>query len=109
MVYFIVETPYENCFEVFFKDELGYPNFYRMTELLAQDQYQNLVLLAAVDPHPTLIESLSKKASENGIKYLTFGEGLQTQFTFHTDGMIQTHPEFQSALNKAIHQFMNCA
>lgn len=108
MVYFIVETPYEKCFDLFFKDELGYPNFYRMTELLSHHEgYQDLVLIA---PSPALKSNISdiftQKVDKLGVKYHAFGQNLQTAFVFHTNGMVQTEPGFKEALTHALNEFI---
>lgn len=107
MVYFIVNTSYEKCFDLFFKDELGYPNFYRMTELLAkQEDYQDLVLIAPSVAHiPNISDIITQKVDKLGVKYHRFGQDLQTAFTFHSDGMVQTQPAFKEALSKAISEF----
>lgn len=109
MVYFIVETPYEKCFDLFFKDELGYPNFYRMTELLSkQEDYQDLVLIAPpVAQNPNIPDILIEKVDKLGVKYHRFGHDLQTAFKFHTDGMVQTQPDFKEALSQAVNEFKN--
>lgn len=108
MVYFIVKTPYEKCFDLFFKDELGYPNFYRMSELLSHhEDYQDLVLVA---PSPAIKSKISElftqKVDKLGVKYHSFGQDLQTAFTFHTDGMVQTEPDFKNALSHAVNEFI---
>lgn len=109
MAYFIVEVPYDKCFELFFQDELGYPNFYRMTELLSQDEvYQNLVLIAPpVAKDPQILDVLAQKADKLGMKYHQFGHQLQTGFTFHPDGMARTQPEFKETLSQAVSDFFD--
>jgi len=97
MTYFIVETPYEKCFDIFFKTELGYPNFYRMTELLSvEEQYHNLTLIA---PYPTkepsTLENIHERANALGVKYLPFGEELDTAFAFDHTGTLQINPLFK--------------
>lgn len=107
MLYFIVETPYEKCFELFFKDELGYPNFYRLNELInSQEAYPDLILIT---PSSTGTDDFSEKIIQKvdnlGMRYHTFGKGLQTEFIFHHDGKVHTQPQFQKALSDAIQTF----
>ncbi|MBS0286403.1 MAG: hypothetical protein JSR17_03855 [Proteobacteria bacterium] len=108
MTYYIVEAPYDKCFELFFQNELGYPNFYRLTELLSADEaYQNLTLLA---PYPTkepnVLEKISQKVSTLGMKYVPFGENLETAFAFDMEGHVEINPQFKQALNLAVTQFL---
>lgn len=108
MTYFIVEAPYEQCFDLFFKDECGYPNFYRLNELLpTHEQYAQLILLA---PDPKIgqphLHKISERLGERKVKCLSFGESLPTQFTFEPSGKLRTHPLFQEALDKAVQQFL---
>lgn len=108
MTYFIINAPYEQCFEWFFKDEYGYPNFYRLNELLASDeQYEPLILLA-IDSQSNPLPSgkISEKAAQMGLKYLSFGDKIETRFTFDEQGKLRTHPLFQEALDKAIQQYL---
>jgi hypothetical protein len=107
MLYFIVETPYEKCFELFFKDELGYPNFYRMNELVnSKEEYPDLILITPTKADSKdFSEKILQKVSGMGIRYHTFGKDLQTDFTFHQDGKFQTKPDFQIALSDAIQAF----
>jgi hypothetical protein len=108
LTYFIVQAPYDKCFEFFFKDELGYPNFYRMNELLpAQEQYHDLVLLAP-DRHklPVVLENILQKMNAVGVKCLSFGEGLDTAFIFNQEGTLQIQPQFKDALDAKLAEFL---
>jgi hypothetical protein len=111
MTYFIVHAPYDKCFDLFFKDELGYPNFYRLSELLPNEaQYQDLILVA---PYPTqnppVLEKIAERINNLGIKYCPFGDGLETAFVFDKEGKLDTHPLFQQALHQAVAQFLEPA
>jgi hypothetical protein len=111
MTYFIVEAPYDQCFELFFQNELGYPNFYRMTELLSSDEaYQNLTLLA---PYPTkersILEKISERVNALNMKCIVFGEDLETAFSFDMEGKLQIQPQFKQALNHAVGEFLHLA
>lgn len=100
MTYFIIKAPYEQCFEWFFKDEYGYPNFYRLNELVAtNEQYESFIILALDAPH---CGKISKKVADMGLKALSFGEQIETQFTFDETGKLKTHPSFQAALDEAL-------
>lgn len=107
MLYFIVETAYEKCFELFFKDELGYPNFYRLNEFAdTKEAHPDLILItpSSADSHD-FSEKIIQKVDNLGMRYHTFGKGLQTEFIFHDDGKVRTQPHFQKALTDAIHTF----
>ncbi len=108
MTYYIVEAPYDQCFELFFHNDLGYPNFYRLTELLSRDEaYQNLTLLA---PYPTkeppVLEKIAQKVTTLGVKHIHFGENVETAFLFDTEGQVQISEPFKAALNIAVNQFL---
>lgn len=107
MTYFIVETPYEQCFDIFFKDELGYPNFYRMTELLSSPEHAHLTLVA---PYPTkeaaVLDKIHQKISKLGVKCLSFGEELDTAFAFDQEGVLQVHPQFKATLTHKVGEFL---
>lgn len=106
MLYFIVETPYEKCFELFFQDELGYPNFYRMSELINAEASSELVLITPlVKDVDDFSKKIIKKIDGLGVRYHAFGEGLETQFIFHDDGKVRTEPHFQRALSDAVQTF----
>lgn len=109
MTYFIVEAPYEQCFDLFFQTELGYPNFYRMTELLAPlEQYSNLTLVAPYQiKENEVLEKISEKVNRLGVKHRHFGEGLETAFAFDQEGMLQIHPHFKEALHQAVSEFLS--
>ncbi len=88
---------------------MGYPNFYRLTELLStQDEYQNLTLLA---PYPTkeatILEKISERVNTLGMKHIPFGENLDTAFSFDTEGKLQINPQFKQALDSAVNTFLN--
>jgi len=108
MTYFIVDAPYERCFELFFQDELGYPNFYRMTELLADElDYQDLTLLAPYPTKaPTIMKRISERADHLGIKCVPFGETLETAFVFDPSGHLLLPAPFKEALQFAVAQFL---
>jgi len=107
MTYFIVEAPYEKCFDFFFRTELGYPNFYRMTELLSNyDHYQHLVLLAPYQTkEPATLEKIAERADLLGMKWMQFGNNLETAFSFGLEGKVQMHPQFKEALHHALVEF----
>lgn len=108
MLYFIIETPYEKCFELFFKDELGYPNFYRMSELITQNEPHPELILITPPPSSNssdFSDKIIQKVDQLGIRYHSFGEGIQTQFIFHHDGKVRTEAHFQQALSDAIQNF----
>lgn len=109
MTYFIVEAPYEKCFDLFFKDELGYPNFYRLNELLPHDeQYQQLTLVAPYPKkEPALLEKIAETVKTKGMKYHTFGDTLETAFSFEPQGRAQVQPHFQAALHQAVSEFFH--
>ena len=100
MLYFIVETPYEKCFELFFKDELGYPNFYRLNELInSHELHPDLVLISPPASVSTdFSDKIIQKVDGLGMRYHAFGQDLETDFVFHHDGKIRTKPDFQKAL-----------
>ena len=98
-MYLLVGSPYEQCFELFFKTELGYPNFYRVSELLLQDAPSTLTLIAPQDPSSAA--RIEERAHLFGITYLTFGEGIKTTFVFDPSGKLQTTSLFLEALQKA--------
>ena len=108
MAYFIVDAPYERCFELFFQDELGYPNFYRMTELLNDEPaYQQLTLLVPYPSKaPTIIKRISERADNLGVKSVQFGEGLETAFVFDERGQLLLPTPFKEALHFAVNQFL---
>ncbi|MCS5712685.1 hypothetical protein [Candidatus Berkiella aquae] len=108
MAYFIVDTPYEQCFEIFFKDELGYPNFYRMTELLNDEPlYRPLTLLVPYPSKaPTIIQRLSEHAQQLGIKCMPFGQELETPFVFDECGQLLLPMHFKEALCFAVNEFL---
>lgn len=108
MAYFIVDAPYERCFELFFQDELGYPNFYRMTELLSDEiPYQQLTLLVPYPSKaPTIIKRISERADSLGVKSVQFGEGLETAFVFDGSGQLLLPTPFKDALHFAVSQFL---
>jgi hypothetical protein len=108
MAYFIVEAPYDQCFDIFFQQDLGYPNFYRMTELLsAEAAYHNITLVA---PYPTkertILDKITRRVNSLGMKCLRFGEDLDTAFSFDKEGKMQIHPDFRQALHHAMSQFL---
>ncbi len=108
MTYYIVEAPYDKCFELFFDNDLGYPNFYRLTELLSSDEaYQNLTLLA---PYPTkeppILEKIAERVATLGMKNMPFGENVETAFLFDPEGQVQISEPFKQALNLAVNQFL---
>ncbi len=108
MTYYIVEAPYDKCFELFFLNELGYPNFYRLSELLSVDKaYENLTLLA---PYPTrekpILDKISEKVISLGVKHIPFGENVDTAFSFDMEGQVQISEPFKQALNTAVSQFL---
>jgi hypothetical protein len=108
MAYFIVEAPYDKCFDIFFQNELGYPNFYRMTELLTSDEaYQNLTLVA---PYPskenTVLEKISERVNALNMKCIQFGENLETAFSFDNEGKCELQPQFKQALHLAVVEFL---
>lgn len=109
MLYFIVETPYEKCFELFFQDELGYPNFYRMSELITPKSASGSSELVLIAPLTSDLDDFSnkiiKKVNGLGVRYHAFGKGIKTQFTFHDDGKVRTEPRFQQALSDAVQAF----
>ncbi|MBS0288958.1 MAG: hypothetical protein JSS07_02825 [Proteobacteria bacterium] len=109
MTYFIVEAPYDKCFDIFFRNELGYPNFYRLTELLpSHEAYQNLTLVAPFPTkEPTILEKISQRVNTLGMKYYPFGENLDTAFLFDAEGQLQINPQFKQALSHAVIQFTN--
>lgn len=108
MAYFIVDAPYEKCFDLFFQTELGYPNFYRMTELLpSSEQYHNLTLVAPYQcKEPSVINKIAEKVNGLGIPHLLFGEGLDTAFAFDSEGKLDIHPQFKQALSHAVNEFL---
>ena|SRR5437762_3914419 len=108
MSYFIVEAPYEQCFDLFFQTELGYPNFYRMTELLAPlEQYSNLTLVAPYEiKEESTFQKISEKVNRLGVKHHHFGEGIETAFAFDQEGKLQIHPHFKEALHQAVSEFL---
>lgn len=108
MAYFIVDAPYERCFELFFQDELGYPNFYRMTELLGDElPYQQLTLLVPYPSKaPTIIKRIDERADKLGVKSVQFGEGLETAFVFDDRGQLILPAPFKEALRLAVDQFL---
>lgn len=108
MAYFIVDTPYDQCFELFFKDELGYPNFYRMTELLSDKAaYQQLTLLVPYPSKaPSIIQRLSEHASQLGVKYMPFGQELNSAFIFDEVGQLMLPMPFKEALQFAVDEFL---
>ncbi|MGE3318349.1 MAG: hypothetical protein AB7I18_03545 [Candidatus Berkiella sp.] len=108
MAYFIVDAPYERCFELFFQDELGYPNFYRMTELLSDEAgYQDLTLLAPYPSKaPTIIKRIIERADGLGVKCMPFGESLETAFVFDPSGHLVLPAPFREALLFAVAQFL---
>ncbi|MGD9592437.1 MAG: hypothetical protein AB7V32_07950 [Candidatus Berkiella sp.] len=108
MTYFIVEAPYDKCFELFFDNDLGYPNFYRLSELLSSDEaYQNLTLLA---PYPSkeapILEKIAARVTGLGMKHFPFGDNVDTAFLFNTEGQLQISEPFKQALNLAVNQFL---
>lgn len=108
MVYFIVDAPYERCFELFFQDELGYPNFYRMTELLADEAtYQDLTLLAPYPSKaPTIIKRIRERADHLGVRCEPFDETLETSFVFDPNGQLLLPAPFKEALHFAVTRFL---
>lgn len=108
MTYFIVEAPYDKCFDFFFKDELGYPNFYRMNELLpAQEQYHDIILLAPDrNKLPHVLDNILEKMHTIGVKNLSFGEELDTPFVFNSEGTLQIHPTFKDTLHLKMNEFL---
>lgn len=105
MTYILVDTPYEKCFDLFFKNELGYPNFYRLQELLP-DENQALVLIAPSSPTPEgeALHRIQEKIAENDINHCLFGENIATTFFFE-HGQLKTQSQFQLALKEALRQF----
>ncbi len=108
MTYFIVEAPYDKCFELFFQNDLGYPNFYRLTELLSSNEaYQNLTLLAPYpSKEPSVLEKISQKVQSLDMKSFSFGDNLETAFSFDGEGQLQINPQFKQALDLAVTQFL---
>ncbi|MFI5344119.1 MAG: hypothetical protein ACHQUC_07860 [Chlamydiales bacterium] len=108
MTYFIVEAPYEKCFDLFFKDELGYPNFYRMTELLPlQKEYAALTLVAPYQSKEAeVLAKIVDKVNTLGMKCLSFGEDLETHFAFDPTGALQVDPQFKERLTHKAAEFM---
>lgn len=109
MTYFIVEAPYDKCFDIFFQNELGYPNFYRMTELLSSEEaYDNLTLVA---PYPTkepgILDKITQRVNTLGVTCVQFGDDLETAFLFDTEGKLQIHPQFKQALHHAVVEFLD--
>jgi hypothetical protein len=106
MTYFIVNAQYDQCFTLFFKDELGYPNFYRITELLpSYNTHSDVVLVAPYTKTTPIIEKMREKIHTLGIKYQPFGEELETAFVFDLEGKCRVHPLFKTALEHAIKNF----
>lgn len=108
MTYFIVNAPYEKCFEIFFQNELGFPNFYRMTELLSMDEkYNDLILLAPYQTRePSVLDKISEKVNTLGMKYVQFGNDVETGFLFDEQGMLQIHPQFKQLLHETVVAFL---
>lgn len=108
MTYFIVEAPYEKCFDFFFQTEFGYPNFYRMTELLSShERYSHLVLVAPYQTkEPEIVAKIAERVEKLGIHYLPFGEHLETAFSFDPSGSVQIHPDFKETLNHKVLEFL---
>jgi hypothetical protein len=108
MTYFIVEAPYEKCFDIFFQNDLGFPNFYRITELLPpQEAYSHLTLIAPYQTkEPSVLERISSKVSKLGMKSLQFGENVDTAFSFDGTGKLHIHPQFEQALHQAVKEFI---
>jgi hypothetical protein len=109
MTYFIVETPYEKCFELFFKNELGYPNFYRLTEFFPDESnYEDLTLIApTIHQDPLCLEKIEQKALKSQIRYHPFGDNLETSFSFDEGGKLNTLPIFEEALRRAVLNFLS--
>lgn len=114
MTYFIVHAPYEKCFDLFFQDELGFPNFYRLTELLADQNgldpdLEQLTEFTVLAPFPEksekILEKISHRMQSCGVKNLPFGTNLETEFAFDIHGKLQTHAQFKQALHQATHSF----
>lgn len=108
MTYFIVDTPYETCFSIFFQQELGYPNFYSIPELLpTETSYPHLTLVAPYrkKEYDTL-EKISRKIQILGLKSLKFGENLDTPFIFQANGQCYTHPLFRQTLTCKVNEFL---
>jgi len=103
-MYLLVESSYEQCFELFFKTELGYPNFYRVSELLLQDAPSMLTLIAPQDASSAA--RVEERAHLLSVTYLAFGEGIKTTFVFDPSGKLQTTSSFLEALQKAMGDLM---
>jgi len=108
MTYFIVEAPYEKGFDCFFKTEYGYPNFYRMTELLPTEQkYCQYILLAPNQMcSQEIIDKISEQARTLGFRYVSFGTGLSTTFVFNSEGHLHTSEQFKESLTAAVAHFV---
>ncbi|MBN9286395.1 MAG: hypothetical protein BGO43_12480 [Gammaproteobacteria bacterium 39-13] len=109
MTYFIVEAPYDKCFDIFFQNELGYPNFYRMTELLSgEEKYDNLTLVAPYPTkEPTILDKITERVNNLGMSCVQFGDDLETAFSFDMEGKMQIHPQFKQALHHAVTEFLD--
>lgn len=106
-MYFIIEATYEDCFKFFFLDELKYPSFYRMPELLGiSDGYENLILLVPyAHPDQDALIKINERIQELGLKSYAFGKDLVTQFTFDAQGQVQIEPLFKQALELALIEY----
>lgn len=106
-MYFIVEATYDDCFKYFFQDELEYPSFYRMSELLGDaEPYQGLILLVPyIHPENDILTKIQGRISELGLKSYGFGKDLETTFTFDPQGQVQIQPLFKQALELAFTEY----
>ena len=106
-MYFIVEATYDDCFKFFFLDELAYPSFYRMSELLGDAvPYQSLILLVPyIHPENDVLAKIHDRIQELGLKSYAFGKDLETTFTFDSEGQVQIQPLFKQALELAFTEY----
>jgi len=103
MTYFIVNTPYEQCFKFFFNNELGYPSFYRLAEILPEaETVRDITVLAAC---PEKLSAIEKVLQSSAINYQSFGKEIATCFQFNQQGQVNTSPTFLEALSNALKNF----
>ena len=107
-MYCIIDVPYEKCFDYFFKPELGYPNFYRINELLPAPQPLYLHFTLLVPSSLSFLgahKKIEEKAKSLNLASYSFEEKMTT-FHFNEEGRLQSSASFLTALEAALQAFI---
>lgn len=101
MTYFIVDIPYDQCFSAFFNNDLEFPNFYRLSELLPDDSWcHHLTLLVPLTPQ-ALLPRFQAQMISLGLRSSAVQTNDVIPFAFNPQGQVPLPQAFRDALVSA--------